>query len=68
MKVFLTGGSSLLGRTVAEQLAARGDQVTCFQRSPSGTGTTDAGGRGTLSDSSATGPERYYRTKYVSGP
>ena len=41
MKVFLTGGSSLLGRTVAEQLAARGDQVTCFQRSPSGTGTTD---------------------------
>ena len=34
----------------------------------SGTGTTDAGGRGTLSDSSATGPERYYRTKYVSGP
>ena len=41
MKVFLTGGSSLLGRTVAEQLAARGDQVTCFQRSPSGTSTTD---------------------------
>ncbi len=41
MKVLVTGGSSLLGRTVAQQLASRGDQVTCFQRSPSGTGTTD---------------------------
>ena len=36
MRVLVTGGSSLLGRSVAERLAARGDRVTCFQRSPSG--------------------------------
>jgi hypothetical protein len=33
-----------------------------------GTSTTDAGGRGTLTDSNATDPSRWYRTKYVSGP
>ncbi|MGD0880740.1 MAG: NAD-dependent epimerase/dehydratase family protein [Acidimicrobiales bacterium] len=42
MRVLVTGGSSLIGRAVAADLVARGDQVTCFQRSPSGAGTTDA--------------------------
>jgi len=41
VRVLVTGGSSLLGRTVALRLAGRGDTVTCFQRSSSGTGTTD---------------------------
>ncbi|HEX7443018.1 MAG TPA: NAD-dependent epimerase/dehydratase family protein [Acidimicrobiales bacterium] len=41
MRVLVTGGSSLLGRTVADQLVARGDCVTCFQRSPSGSTATD---------------------------
>jgi nucleoside-diphosphate-sugar epimerase len=41
VRVLVTGGSSLLGQHVARQLSARGDTVTCFQRSPSGTGTTD---------------------------
>ena len=41
MRVLVTGGSSLLGGTVARQLARRGDEVTCLQRTPSGTGTTD---------------------------
>ena len=40
MKVLVTGGSSLLGRAVADQLVARGDRVTSFQRSP-GAGTAD---------------------------
>ena len=40
MKVLVTGGSSLLGRAVADQLVARGDRVTSFQRSPSA-GTAD---------------------------
>lgn len=35
MKVLITGGSSLLGRTVADLLVAREDHVTCFQRHPS---------------------------------
>jgi nucleoside-diphosphate-sugar epimerase len=34
-KVLVTGATSLLGRTVVEQLLERGDLVTCFQRSPS---------------------------------
>ena len=41
MKILLTGGSSLLGRTVANLLVARGDQVTCFQRRPSDSDATD---------------------------
>lgn len=36
MKVLVTGGSSLLGRTVADRLVRRGDEVICFQRRPSG--------------------------------
>ncbi len=41
MKVLVTGASSLLGRTVADLLVARGDEVTCFQRSPSGSTASD---------------------------
>jgi nucleoside-diphosphate-sugar epimerase len=36
MKILVTGGSSLLGRTVADRLVTRGDGVTCFQRRSSG--------------------------------
>jgi len=41
MRVLVTGGSSLLGRHVADRLVARGDTVTCFQRSPSGSTASD---------------------------
>lgn len=51
MKVLVTGGSSLLGRTVAERLLARGDAVTCFQRSASGSGAADV--RGDVRDTAA---------------
>ena len=40
----MTGGSSLLGRTVAVRLLARGDTVTCFQRSASGSGAVELRG------------------------
>jgi nucleoside-diphosphate-sugar epimerase len=36
MRVLVTGATSLLGRAVAQRLAARGDDVTVFQRRPSG--------------------------------
>jgi 2-alkyl-3-oxoalkanoate reductase len=51
VRVLVTGGSSLLGGAVARQLLGRGDAVTCFQRSPSGTGATDV--RGDVRDPSA---------------
>ena len=41
MKILVTGGSSLLGRTVANLLAERGDNVTCFQRTASGSHAVD---------------------------
>lgn len=41
MRVLVTGGSSLLGRAVADRLVARGDRVTCFQRSASGSTAED---------------------------
>jgi nucleoside-diphosphate-sugar epimerase len=41
VKVLVTGASGMLGGAVASQLAARGDEVTCFQRSASGTGLRD---------------------------
>lgn len=41
MKVLVTGGSSLLGRAVADLLIARGNNVTCFQRRPSGSLAND---------------------------
>jgi nucleoside-diphosphate-sugar epimerase len=44
MKVLVTGATSLLGRSVALDLAARGDSVTCFQRSPSRTGLREVRG------------------------
>ena len=40
----MTGGTSLLGRTVAGVLLARGDSVTSFQRAPSSSGANDARG------------------------
>jgi nucleoside-diphosphate-sugar epimerase len=51
MKVLVTGASSLLGRSVALELAKRGDSVTCFQRSSSGTGLPDV--RGDIRDGAA---------------
>ncbi|MCD9622930.1 NAD-dependent epimerase/dehydratase family protein [Rhabdothermincola salaria] len=44
MRVLVTGASSLLGGRVATALAERGDDVTCFQRRPSGTGLRDVAG------------------------
>lgn len=41
MKVLVTGATSLLGRAVAERLHARGDDVTVFQRRPSGLGVRE---------------------------
>lgn len=41
MRVLVTGASSLLGGAVADLLAQRGDDVTCFQRRPSGTALRD---------------------------
>jgi nucleoside-diphosphate-sugar epimerase len=41
VRVLVTGGTSLLGRTVACFLRDRGDEVTVFQRSPSGLGTRE---------------------------
>jgi 2-alkyl-3-oxoalkanoate reductase len=38
VKVLVTGATSLLGRTVAQHLHARGDDVTVLQRRPSGLG------------------------------
>lgn len=34
MKVLITGGSSLMGVALAQDLAGRGDQIRCFQRRP----------------------------------
>ncbi|MEI8051824.1 MAG: NAD-dependent epimerase/dehydratase family protein [Actinomycetes bacterium] len=39
--MLVSGGSSLLGRSVIGQLMARGDDVSCFQRTPSGSDGTD---------------------------
>lgn len=44
MNVLVTGGSSLLGRTVANFLVARGESVVCFQRRASGSSATDVHG------------------------
>jgi 2-alkyl-3-oxoalkanoate reductase len=41
MRILVTGATSLLGATVATTLAKRGDDVTCLQRRPSGTGLRD---------------------------
>lgn len=44
MKVLVTGASSLLGRATCRLLDQRGEDVTCFQRGPSGTGLRDIAG------------------------
>ena len=36
MRVLVTGASSLLGNATVRCLVERGDDVTCFQRTPSG--------------------------------
>jgi len=41
MRVLVTGGSSLLGRAVANLLVDRGDEVICFQRRESGSNAVD---------------------------
>jgi nucleoside-diphosphate-sugar epimerase len=41
MKVLVTGATSLLGRAVVTRLQERGDEVTVFQRKPSGLGVTE---------------------------
>lgn len=41
MKVLVTGSTSLLGRVLVARLEARGDEVTVFQRSPSGLGVSE---------------------------
>ena len=41
MRVLVTGATSLLGRTVTQQLCARGDDVTVFQRHASGIDTRE---------------------------
>lgn len=41
MRILVTGASGLLGGAVARRLAARGDDVTVLQRSPSGIGGVD---------------------------
>lgn len=42
MRVYLTGGSGLVGSHVAERLRARGDDVVCLQRKGSRTGHLEA--------------------------
>ena len=51
MKVLVTGATSLLGRTVALQLAHRGDAVTCFQRRAAEVGLPEV--RGDVRDGAA---------------
>jgi len=41
MRILVTGATSLLGRTVVEQLVERGDDVTVFQRHASGIGVDE---------------------------
>ncbi len=57
MRVLVTGGSSLLGGATAQALAARGDQVTLFQRRPAGLGLPevlgDVGDPGTVAAAAA---------------
>jgi nucleoside-diphosphate-sugar epimerase len=41
VRILVTGGTSLLGRSTAERLIARGDKVTVMQRRPSGLGCAE---------------------------
>ena len=51
MKVLVTGGTSLLGASLARRLDERGDQVTVFQRGPSGLELTER--LGSITDGAA---------------
>ena len=51
MKVLLTGGTSLLGSTVAQALRERGDTVRLFQRGPGPAGFEEQ--RGDIADADA---------------
>jgi nucleoside-diphosphate-sugar epimerase len=51
VKVLITGATSLLGRAVTERLQAGGDDVTVFQRRPSGLRVREV--RGDVADRSA---------------
>lgn len=42
-KILLTGATSLIGRSIVEQLEQRGDTVTCFQRTNDGRPSTITG-------------------------
>ncbi|MGZ8756294.1 MAG: NAD-dependent epimerase/dehydratase family protein [Acidimicrobiia bacterium] len=53
MRVLVTGATSLLGRAVVTRLAKRGDEVTVFQRRPSGLGVTEH--LGDITDRAAVG-------------
>ncbi len=53
MRVLVTGGTSLLGGTVARLLGERGDEVTVLQRRPSGLGLGEV--LGDIGDPSAVG-------------
>jgi len=53
VKVLVTGATSLLGGAVAMRLQARGDDVTVFQRRPSGLGVQEV--RGDVADRDAVG-------------
>ena len=53
MKVLVTGATSLVGRSLVGLLQGRGDEVTVFQRRPSGIGVTER--LGDVSDPRAVG-------------
>jgi nucleoside-diphosphate-sugar epimerase len=53
MRVLVTGATSLVGRSLVERLHQRGDEVTVFQRTPSGIAVTES--LGDISDPRAVG-------------
>jgi nucleoside-diphosphate-sugar epimerase len=53
MRVLVTGATSLVGRSLVERLHQRGDEVTVFQRTPSGIAVTE--NLGDISDPRAVG-------------
>jgi 2-alkyl-3-oxoalkanoate reductase len=57
MRVYLTGGSGLLGSHLAERLRARGDEVLCLQRKGSDTSFLEAIGCGIVAGDVRDGAE-----------